>query len=235
MRWLTYAALLAVTVALGASAYAVIRVGAAAESAIAETRETMHQARLALGSLRGLTFDLRKNWTSNTDLQTQVTERALAALERTTRATEQAMSRAAKAVESLAAEASGALSDARGRLIPAAEGVLLEVQAAVAGVRPVLDETRETVAQVRPVLDSTRQAIDGIGAETQATVAEVRPVLRSTDAVVRSVAGIAASGERVAAHYEKLITHPTWRQRAKGYLQLVLSAFNLWGNARIIF
>lgn len=235
MRWLTCAALLAVTAALGASAYAVLRVGAAAESAIAETRETMHQARLALGSLRGLTFDLRKNWTANTDLQTRITERALSALERTTRATEQTMARAARAVEVLAEDASGALSDARGRLIPAAEGVLREVQGAAAGVRPVLDETRATVAAVRPVLDSTRQVVDGIGAETQATIAEVRPVLQSTDAVVRSVGGIAESGRKVADHYERLITRPTWKQRAKGYVQLILSAFNLWGNAKLIF
>lgn len=225
MRWLTCLALIALCVVLGLSAW---RVSKALEAAVVEAKETMHQARLALGSVRGLTFDVRRNWTANTDLQQRVTERALTALERTTRATEQAMSRAAGAMECLAGEAASTIAEARERIVPAAEEAIHEVSNAAAGVPPVLEEARATVA-------ATRQAVDGIGAETQATIAEVRPVLQSTDAVVRSVGGIAESGRAVARYYELLATRPTWRQRAKGYIQLVLSAFNLWGNARLAF
>lgn len=234
-RWLTYAVLLAATAALGASAYAIVRVGAAAESAIAETRETMHQARLALGSVRGLTFDLRKNWTANTELQSRATKQAAESLERIVRATEMTLARFSDSMAGVGRAAEETLSEAKLRLIPAAEGVLREVQSAAAGVRPVLDETRATVAAARPVLDSTRAAVDGVAAETRATIAEVRPVLQSTDQVVCAVGQIADSGARVAEHYERLITRPTWKQRAKGYIQLILSAFNLWGNARLAF
>ncbi len=235
MKCLIVATSLAATAALGASAYAILRVGAAAEAAIAETRETMHQARLALGSIRGLSFDLRKNWTANTELQSRATKQAAESMERIVRAAELALARFSDSAAGVGRVAEETLSEAKLRLVPAAEGVLCEISGAAAGVRPVLDETRATVAEIRPVLDSARQAVDGIGAETQATIAEVRPVLQSTDAVVRSVGGIAESGRAVARYYELLVTRPTWRQRAKGYIQLVLSAFNLWGNARLAF
>ena len=235
MKILLSAVLLAATAALGASAYAIVRVGAAAEAAIAETRETMHQARLALGSVRGLTFDLRKNWTSNTELQSRATKQAAESMERIVRATEMALARFSDSMAGVGRVAEETLSEAKFRLIPAAEGVLCEVQSAAAGVRPVLDETRATVAAARPVLAAAQAGVEGISAETERAIAGVRPVLDSVDGIAGALASVSRRADNVAAHYEALILHPTWRQRAKGYIQLILSAFNLWGNARLVF
>lgn len=234
-RWAITVMCLAATAALVACAFAVVRVGNAAESAIAEARETMHQARLALGSLRGLTFDLRKNWTANTELQSRATKQAAEALERIVVATELTLTRFSGSVAALGRVASETLSEAKIRLIPAAEGVLCEMRDAAAGVRPVLDETRASVAEIRPVLDSTRQAVDGIGAETQAAIAEVRPVLQSTDAVVRSLGGISESGANIAKHYEKLILHPSFWQRFRGWLSLGANALTAFAGSKIAF
>jgi hypothetical protein len=208
---------------------------AAAELTITEAQAAVKQAKLAIVSAHGLTFDLRKNWTSNTTMQTETMERLLSSLERTTRASEMALARSAVAVESVTREASDTVADMRMRLIPAVEGAICEASTALRGVGPVLAEATATIAAVRPVLDTARAGVEGIATESRAAVADTRTILRSTDAVVGSLGAIAQSGAAVAAHYEKMILHPSWSQRLKGVLQLVLSGFTVWGNAKLIF
>ena len=231
MRWLTCALMLlcvALVIAVWRVSEALVasmdRLTVAAEQTTATARETLEDAQTTMKRVRNLAYDVHKNWTDNAALQT----RALSTLERTTRATESALSRCAASVETLAGEAASTIAEARERIVPATEEAIHEVSNAAAGIPPVLEEARATVA-------ATHQAIDGIGAETQATIAEVRPVLQSTDAVMRSGGGIAEAIHKVMDHYEQLITHPTWKQRAKGYFQMILSAFNLWGNAKLLF
>lgn len=218
------------------------RVLSATEAAIAATEKTIEeaqtvakQAKLAIMSAHGLTFDLRKNWTANVDMQTRTMERVLSALERTTRATEAAMSRSAAGVERVTAEVSSTVEETRNRIIPAVESAIAEVTRSVAGVQPVLTEASATIAAVRPVLDTTRAGIDGITAETKTAIAGITPILATTDALMCSAAGIVESGAKVAKHYETMILHPSKTQRLKGLLQLILSGFTVWGSAKMIF
>lgn len=206
----------------------------------------VNQGRLMMESIRGTTMQVHKmtqdavtNQKTLVEAIDRLSKGAAVSMDRMAISAVATLDRLATRLEKVAVSLEAAIN----RTADGVEPVLREAAATVRAVREeVIPEVRATVAGVRPVLDETcaavrelRTGIAGISAETQGAIADIRPVLASTDFVVSQIGEIAESGSNVAKHYEKMILHPSLSQRAKGWLQLILSGFTLWGNAKIAF
>lgn len=208
--------------------------------------KVVDQGRLMMASLRGTTMQVHRMAQDAVQNQKTLVE----AIDRLSRGAAASMDRmavsSAAALDRLAArleKVADALESAVDRTADGVEPVLREAAATVRAVREeVIPNVKDAIAGIRPVLgeacavlEETRVGIAGISSETQGVVSDLRPILGSTDFVVRQVGAIAESGAAVAKHYENMILHPSLSQRAKGWLQMVLSGFTLWGNAKVIF
>ena len=199
-----------------------------AEKTTKRMEDTLTQARLTVMSLHGLSFDLRKNWTANQ----QVQEKTLATLVKITNATE-------RAIITITDEFALTMDRTRNTIIPATEDTLKELRSTVAETKLAIHdlsiETAKTIAEVRPVLQATEKTITGIGTETQTVLRKVQPIEDNLGDLSKNVANMSLRLDNVIAKYEKTILHPSWKQRVKGVFQLILSSFNLWADMRLIF
>ena len=201
------------------------------ENTIKETRETISelkqrikeakaveaQLKFAIMSWHGVSFDLRKNWTANEKVQ----ERTIATLEKLTATTE-------KAINTLVQEFALTMEHTRDIIIPSAEAAINNLTDASAQLKTSIadlsKETCATIAEVRPVLKTTEQ-----------TVAKLQPIMENGNVIMGNLNSISQRADNIVAKYEKTILHPSWKQRVKGIFQMVLSAFNLWADMRLIW
>ncbi len=176
----------------------------------------------------------------------RVSVSASGAMDRTARAAERALGRIATRFDRLADNLERAVDTISCEVPP----LLRESTALVRSTREdlipagvaVLDGAAETLASARGIAEQARIELAASGAEVRQAVAGVRPLLDASTSLVCTVDGIAAQGERiaesganVAAHYEQMILHPTWSQRAKGWFQMLLAGFTVAANSKILF
>ena len=208
--------------------------GTALEGAAREARDVAHQAKLLAMSTRGLTFDIRKNITTNVEMQARIIDSLTGSMDRMSTAAAMAVRRAADRLDRLAdTMEAAACSTAAGT-----DQVLDEAAVTIRAVRQdlipasvaVLDGAARTV-------DQAREELAAAGAEMRLAVAGVRPVLDNAADLVGTVNGIAvqgeqiaASGANVAAHYEQIITHPTKGQTVRGWVKLIFASLPAIGN-----
>lgn len=212
---------------------------AEAKADLVQAREVLKQTRLAVMSVHGMSFDVRKNWTSNTELQTQLTKKTVDTLERMAASVERLTAKAGDGLESGFRELSATMLQIRERVIPATAQAAVEFGNTNVAVRKAVEdvskETCGAIAEVKPVLQATERSITKIGDETAETVASVQPVMENVNGVMGNFNSVSKRADNVAAHYEKLILHPDWKQKLKGVFQMILSGFNVWADAKVLF
>lgn len=221
-------------------------IGTALERATNEARDLAHQSKLLVMSTRGLTFDIRKNITTNVEMQARIIDSLTGSMDRMSTAAAMAVRRAADRLDRLADTMEAAACSTAAGTDQVLDEAAVTIRAVRAELLPstveVLDGAVRTLASARGVADQARAELEASGREIRQAVGGVRPMLDATTGLIETGNGIAKQGERGATsaanvfeHYEKMILHPSTGQKIKGWLQLFLSGMTVWANSKTIF
>lgn len=167
------------------------------------------QARLAIMSWRGISFDLRRNWTANVNFQTAIQEKMSESFDRAGKALERAADSLDRVSVSVAArvdeagrEASSLLADSR-QAVKVAENELGAISNTMQS-----NITLATASGTR-VMDQAQASI------------------KLADPIIEDAGRISESAAKISEYYEKKWTRGSKWDKFKLILQTVFSAFNL--------
>lgn len=184
-----------------------------------ESSEMLKQTKLAVMSAHGLSFDVRKNLTSNTVLQTKILDTFTSSMEKMVSSTDRSMDRMASKVETVLDFGMNMSAPLFAESVKTIQTVNQET---IPRFNVILDTTAKTVDNVNPILDQTAQ------------------VVGATNYLMCQIGEIAESGSIAAKYYEKKLTNPSWYERIKGFIGLGGFAVSniympLWGSYKVKF
>ncbi len=221
----------------------IYRVGDAADRSVEKTPGLFSSFSVALAAVAADTCTTQRRLVEAIE---RVSTAAAGAMDRTALAAERNLDRIGKRFSRLAGVMEGGVDrlSSEGSLALAEARMLLESTRlrTLPAVEQSVNETVRVMASARGLIDQARAELSGISGEVKTAVAGVRPLLDASTTLLGTVDGIAVQGEKiaesganVAAHYEKMILHPSTGQKIKGWLQLFFSGVTVWANSKILF